>query len=638
MINWEKELNEEQLAAVMYIGGPLLVLAGAGSGKTRVLVYRVAYQIEERKVPADGILLLTFTNKAAGEMKERVKKLIGEEIGFAGTFHSFCALILRKYGRLIGLDPDFVIYDEDDKETAIKIAMKTLQMDVKQVKPATAGGMISGAKNELLTPAEYIRVARGPFQQAVGQIWQVYQRNLREFHALDFDDLLVEGVKLLQSEEGRRKLTSRFEQILVDEYQDTNKAQYFLTKLLVDGRGNFTAVGDFAQSIYSFRGADFRNLNHLEKDYPNLKILRLEKNYRSTQTILDAAYGVIGKNTTHPVLKLSATVEGGEKVLVYEARDEKEEARFILDRIVTDGDYSKFAVLYRTNAQSRALEEAFIKRGVPYVLVGGTKFYERREIKDVLAYLRVIANPLDQVSWERVDKVGKRRRAAFEEWLGALRQQREVLSMSTEDLLAGVLQTTDYLSLYDEKDEQDTMRLENIKELASVTREFSDLGAFLENVALVQSEAQATMKGEERKVTLMTAHAAKGLEFEEIFIAGMEEGLFPHSRALMEADQLEEERRLFYVALTRAKKRVYLTYAQQRLYFGSRNSNMPSRFLNEIPEHLTESMSKTLQRDERGRGGIRLVDDWEAGNGRIKVDKGLIDQLVADDFADIDSW
>lgn len=646
MIDWEKELNEEQLEAVTYCDGPLLVLAGAGSGKTRVLTYRVAHMIEKRGISASNILLLTFTNKAAGEMKERVRRLIGQEPGFAGTFHSFCASILRRYGTMIGIDSDFVIYDEDDKEQAIKMAMKELNIDVKTVKPSSAGAAISSAKNELLSPADYLAVARGPFQKTVGSIWQIYQRNMRRFHALDFDDLLFEGVRLLQSESGRRKLTSKFEQILVDEYQDTNKAQYLLAKLLVDGRGCFTVVGDASQSIYSWRGADFRNLNYLERDYPDLRILKLEKNYRSTQTILDAAYGVIGKNTTHPVLKLQATVPGGDLISVYQARDEKEEARFILDRIVEDGDYSKFALLYRTNAQSRALEEAFIKRGVPYVLVGGTKFYERREVKDVLAYLRVVANPRDEVSWERIDKVGKRRRASFETWLEELKKDspegtrgRDPLKMSTEDLMAGVLRATDYLSLYDEKDEQDMMRLENIKELASVTGEFSDLTAFLENVALVQSEAQSTLTGEENRVTLMTMHAAKGLEFETVFVVGLEEGLFPHSRTIMEFDQLEEERRLCYVALTRAKNRLYLTYAQQRMYFGQRNSSMPSRFLNEIPIHLTKTIGLPAKTDNSGWDNEwKLVEDWEVGGKQVSVDKGLVSKLVEDDFADIDSW
>jgi DNA helicase-2/ATP-dependent DNA helicase PcrA len=360
----------------------------------------------------------------------------------------------------------------------------------------------------------------------------------------------------------------------------------------------------------------------LSRDYPKIKTIKLLTNYRSTQNILDAAYGVIANNQLHPILELKTNNDPGEKIRVFEAYSEKDEATFIADKIKSS--QSEVAVLYRTNAQSRALEEEFLRRGIAYTLVGGVKFYERREVKDLLAYLRVIANPLDQVSWERLDKVGKRRRAAFELWLKELLDQQPDLSkIHTPDLLTGILNATNYLSLYDEHDENDLMRLENIKELASVASEFTDLTAFLENVSLVQSEMTANLDQSDNKVTLMTMHAAKGLEFEIVFVAGMEENLFPHSRSLMDREQMEEERRLCYVAITRAKRELYLTFARQRLYFGQRQQGTPSRFLSEIPEKLLSGASTQLEPSHTGR---RLVQDWE------------VDQVTADDFAEIDSW
>lgn len=629
MIDWKNELNPEQLEAVSYDDGPLLVLAGAGSGKTRVLTYRVAYLMQEKGASGEEILLLTFTNKAAGEMKERVRKLVGSEPGFAGTFHSFCARILRRWGKAIGIDPDFVIYDEDDRLAAVKMAMKEVGADTRQFKPKSIGATISSAKNELLTAEGFAAFARGPFQETVVKVWRVYERNLRNFHALDFDDLLIFGVRLLESETGKR-IAEGFKYVLVDEYQDTNKAQYKMTKLLVgeSEKANLTVVGDFSQAIYSWRGADFRNLMNLEADFPKMKTIKLEMNYRSTQVILDAAYGVIRKNTQHPILELKTENGSGDKIELYEARDEKEEARRIVERVQAVGEPGRFAVLYRTNAQSRALEESLIRSGIAYVLVGGTKFYERKEIKDVLAYLRVIANPADEVSWERIDKIGKRRRAGFEAWVGEMREKGKLEKMDTESLLKGALNATEYLSMYDERDENDLMRLENIKELSSVAQEFTDLTAFLENVALVQSEAQVNMDTSGGRVTLMTMHAAKGLEFEEVFVIGLEEGLFPHSRSMMDNYSMEEERRLCYVALTRAKKKLNLSYAQRRMIFGHTESSVPSRFLNEIPEDLLKRIGKFEmgRKEEVVEGGRKIVPDWE------------VDAAVADDFAEIDEW
>jgi DNA helicase-2/ATP-dependent DNA helicase PcrA len=394
---------------------------------------------------------------------------------------------------------------------------------------------------------------------------------------------------------------------------------------LVPGKNavkNLCVIGDPDQSIYGFRGADYKNLYYLKEAFPGLKEIELTRNYRSSQNILDAAYGVIGQNNGHPILKLTATNSEGEKIFLHEAGDERREAQFILEQIRRSGmGLANFCVLYRTNAQSRALEEAFIKAGVPYILVGGIKFYERREIKDVLSYLKVIANPADEVSWERIEKIGKRRRRAFEEWLE--RSEKKLTKMRTEKIMRGVLEATNYLDLYDEKNEEEAGRLENIKELASVASEFADLEDFLENVALVQSEAVKDLNGAER-VTLMTMHAAKGLEFKCVFVVGMEEGLFPHSRSLMEKDELEEERRLCYVAMTRAREKLFLTHAKNRLYFGRRNSNVPSRFIAEIPGHLLESQGS--RRRAQSSGGYRIVTNEE------------LEELTADDFAEIDAW
>lgn len=632
MVNWEKELNQEQLEAVQHDDGPLLVLAGAGSGKTRVLTYRVAWLIENKGIRAEKMLLLTFTNKAAGEMRERVERLVGKQIGFAGTFHSFCASILRRYGNAIGLANNFVIYDETDRKDLFKMIFKELNIDEKIIKLPAVAAMISNAKNEMLGWSEYGGMARGQMQKQVALVWSVYQRKLAEYGAVDFDDMLILGVRLLEDESVRNALCEEYEYVLVDEYQDTNKAQYLLTKLLVNGRSNLTVVGDFSQSIYSWRGADFRNLNYLDKDFGGLKTVKLEQNYRSTQNILDAAYGVIGKNVGHPILELKAIQVAGERIKTFEANDEREEAGFVIEKI-RGFDYNRFAVLYRTNAQSRSLEEAFIKAGVPYVLVGGVKFYERKEVKDVLAYLRVIANNKDMVSWRRIEKNGKRRRQIFEGWLASANLE----GKSTEQIMAVVLENSGYLEKFDRNDEADLTRLENIQELMSVAKEFPELSGFLENVALVQSEAQSKLDLDAGKVTLMTMHAAKGLEFDEVFVVGLEEGLFPHSRTLMDRDQLEEERRLMYVAMTRAKERLFLSYARKRLFFGQRNSSSPSRFLSEIPERLVERENRaTPAFSRRSYGDDYSSDNWESKPKAVSTE--TVQRLVSDDFDEIDSW
>ncbi len=631
------DLNPDQQAAVIHADGPVLILAGAGSGKTRVLTYRVAYLIAEKKVSPHNLLMVTFTNKAANEMKERIRKLLADkqgvrvtrrkglvdaqpsslgeslvdglhgmrastggrgaagpalELPFAGTFHSLCVKILRRDGTHIGVSPSFLIYDEQDQLDAVKDVMKTLDISTKSFHPGAVLGTISQAKNELITALEYPQYARGYFQETVARVYLLYQKLLVENEALDFDDLLMKTVQLFEKHPATAgSYQERFHYVLVDEYQDTNRAQYALTKLLANRYRNLTVVGDASQSIYRWRGADFRNIINFQKDFPDATVFHLEQNYRSTQTILDAAFCVIAKNTTHPILKLWTDKKGGDQITLYEARNEHDEATFLIQTILQSGrPFTDFATLYRTNAQSRVLEEAFLHAGVPYVLVGGTRFYERKEIKDVLAYLRLLANRKDTVSYKRVEKLGKARLERFLSFAEKKEKDTKLVEPTTLELLDTVLDVTGYLSLYDANVEEEAYRLENIKELRSVATEFPNLTAFLENVALVEQEytPSNTARIDEKRnaVTLMTLHAAKGLEFPVVFIVGMEEGLFPHSRALLERDELEEERRLCYVGITRAKERLYLTYANRRLYFGTRTQNVVSRFIADIPQHV----------------------------------------------------
>lgn len=599
MIDILTELNSQQQRATTYGDGPLLILAGAGSGKTRALTYRAAYLILEKHIPAENILLLTFTNKAAGEMKERIQRLIASHLSpftfhlpYAGTFHSFCAKVLRADGDLLGISHNFVIYDEADQADAIRGVIKKLDLSIKEYKPQSVLNTISGAKNELLSELEYPQYARGIWQKNVAQIYLEYQRFLRQNQAVDFDDLIFKVIDLFKKfPEVLGKYQNKYRYLLVDEYQDTNHAQYVLTKLLASRYRNLTVVGDCSQSIYGWRGANFRNLINLKSDFPALKIINLEQNYRSTKTILDVAYSVICHNTTHPILKLWTKNEEGEKIYLYEASSEINEAEFIVNQISRHLDQyrlSDFAILYRTNAQSRVLEEFFLQSGIPYVLVGGTRFYQRKEVKDVLAYLRLIANPKDTVSHVRIEKLGKARLEKFLNW-----QERNLSKnkrLLTLDLFDELLKATNYLELYDPKDEEDLARLENINELRSVANEFPDLNDFLENVSLVEQESlpdKPISNGNKKEaVTLMTLHAAKGLEFPIVFIVGMEEGLFPHSRSLLNQSELEEERRLCYVGITRAKKKLFLTYARRRLYFGQHSANEVSRFIQDIPEDL----------------------------------------------------
>lgn len=596
------DLNPAQQKAVRQIEGPVLILAGAGSGKTRVLTYRVAYLIAEKHIDPHNILMVTFTNKAANEMKERIHHLLtrnGElntkhSLPFAGTFHSLCVKILQIDGIQIGIPSEFTIFDEEDSRDAIKEVMKQLDISPKSFNPNAVATTISEAKNELVTATEYPQYAKGYFQETVAQIYLSYQKLLREAQALDFDDLLMKTVRLFENQpEILGKYQEKYHYILVDEYQDTNKAQYVLTKLLARRSRNLCVVGDAAQSIYRWRGADFRNIINFKHDFPDVNEFHLEQNYRSTQNILNAAFGVISKNLSHPILRLWTDKGHGEKITLYEARNEQNEALFIVQTILQFGrPLPDFAILYRTNAQSRVLEETFLHAGLPYVLVGGTRFYERREIKDVLAYLKLLANPKDLVSYKRIENLGKGKLNKFLRFAETLQTDNKLVGLTTLELMDQVLAATEYLSLYNATVEEEAYRLENIKELRSVATEFPILRDFLETVALVErgyeSSAARRRDRDHKGVTLMTLHAAKGLEFPIVFMVGMEEGLFPHSRSLMDREELEEERRLCYVGITRAKERLYLSFANRRLFFGTRTQNQVSRFIADIPETLLE--------------------------------------------------
>lgn len=620
----------------MYQDGPLLVLAGAGSGKTKVLTHRVAYFISQNLVAAENCLLMTFTNKAAGEMKERIIKLINQVPGFAGTFHSFCAKVLRIDGKEIGIAPGFLIYDDQDQKQLVKQIMEDFDISTDAYNPAAILSVISDAKNQMLTPAQYGELVNGEFGEVVYKVYGQYQKELKENSALDFDDLLTKTVELFKkSPQTLAKWQNRLTHIFVDEWQDTNKVQYLLIKLLVGKRKDITAVGDASQSIYSWRGADYRNINYLIKDYPDIKIVNLEQNYRSTKNILEAANCVICKNTSHPILKLWTQNGRGEKIRLYMAKNGLDEASFVVDEIEAltalreeKINYADIAVLYRTNAQSRVLEEALLHQGIPYIIVGGIKFYDRKEIKDVLAFLRVLVNPKDSVSKKRIEKLGVRRLEKFEQ----LREDKNLHDgKNTLDLLDLVIEKTDYLNLFARETEENLARLENIKELRSVATEFADINEFLENVALV--EAQSDEKKHQSlnlnnrprdAVTLMTLHAAKGLEFPIVFIVGMEEGLFPHSRSLWDSNQLEEERRLAYVGITRAKKMLYFSYASRRLYFGENVSNPPSRFLIDIPESLLTTIGGEINNRETGKNNDVYNED-----GEIRTDfEGIFDDII----------
>ncbi len=598
------KLNSEQKEAVINTEGPAIILAGAGSGKTRVLVHKVLYLIVEKNVAAQNILMVTFSNKAAGEMKERIRnilhlfpKKISEEPTVA-TFHSLCAKILRRSGVTIGIPHNFVIYDTSDQLDTIKDCLEKLELSVKDIRPKAALEAISAAKNQMIEPIQYQKYARGYIQERVAKIYPLYQQLLAERNAVDFDDLLNKTIELFkQSTSTLEFYQEKFKYILVDEYQDTNMSQYRLTKYLCGKYNNICIVGDFAQSIYSFRGADYKNLEKFRTDFPEAKVFKLSQNYRSTQTILDAAFTIISNNSSHPVLKLWTDNKAGEEISIYEADNEHKEAEYIVKAINNrksfDSDFllSDVAILYRMNAQSRTIEEVFLHYGIPYKLVGGVRFYDRKEVKDVLSFLSYLSNPMDAAALKRLQKLGKKRFEDFEFYRQEFNEGNYIEKKETLEIIDEVLKRSSYLDRYDPEDIEDRARLENIKELRSVALEFPNLIPFLENVALVEQEYMPDgqkIAETEDAVTLMTMHAAKGLEFKMVFIVGMEEGVFPHAQALFDYGDIEEERRLCYVGVTRAKEHLYLTYAKQRVIFGQRNTATPSRFIFELPQEVLE--------------------------------------------------
>lgn len=605
-------LNEEQRLAALHGEGPAMVLAGAGSGKTRVLTTRVAYLMAEKHVNPSSILLVTFTNKAAAEMTERVFKTTGKKLQFSGTFHRLCAKILRMDGHWIGIPPNYVIYDDDDQIDLIKSIFKELKISPKETNPRVVLSMISSAKIEMISPRDYWGVARGKYQELTAKVYERYEKKLKENNAVDFDNLLNKTVELFDRyPEVLKKYQNQFDYVLVDEYQDVNKAQYQLTKMLAAPENNLFVVGDFSQAIYGWRGADYRNMLMLKTDFPHIEEYKLERNYRSTQSILDAATAVISNNTTHPILSLWTDRPSEHKLVLFEAESDREETAFII-RCIQDAlsvyQLSDIAVLYRTNAQSRAIEDACIRAGIPYRLVGGVRFYARKEIKDVLAYLRLFANREDEVARTRIEKLGKRKLDAYVMWLESAQHLPEI----PLDILDAVLEVTKYKDLFDPKNEEEAARLENIHELRSVASEFATLTEFLENVSLVENDtlADTSAKNNQPAVTLMSMHAAKGLEFAVVFMIGMEEGLFPHSRSLLDKHQLEEERRLCYVGITRAKEKLYLTYTRKRLLYGNITGSIVSRFIAEIPEHVLDKRnSQPVYEQAKSLHRRRIFDD-----------------------------
>ncbi len=659
----EGQLNEAQYAAVTCDEGPVLVLAGAGSGKTRVLAYRIAYLLERGTDPG-SILAITFTNKAAAEMRERVQLLTGSLVDamWVSTFHSACLRILRRHADRLGYDGGFAVFDDVDSRALVRACLDSLGLDERRLPPARVAAAIDRAKNELKGPEEFAAEAAGPYERRLAAVYALYQERLRENNVMDFGDLLLNCVRLLREhQEVRDYYVAKFRHILVDEYQDTNRAQYELVRLLAGRRGNVFCVGDADQSIYGFRGADIRNILDFERDYPQARVIKLEENYRSTQYILDAAAHVIANNRHRRPRRLVASRGPGEKVVVHEAADEAQEAGFVAAEIekglLQEGRRLRdFAVFYRTHAQSRSLEEVLMRRQIPYVIVGGLRFYERREVKDVLAYLRVIANPYDAISLRRAASYPRRglgevtlarveeyararalslldalqgaasipglaahlaqRAREFGELLAEL--ARRALELPPSRLIGEVLEASGYAAALRAEDTLEaSSRLENLGELVSVAselerrRDVRDLEGFLAELALMTDVDRHDPAAE--AVSLMTLHSAKGLEFPVVFLVGMEEGLLPHQRSREDDAQLEEERRLCYVGMTRAKDRLYLTWARRRMVFGSTTFTTPSRFLDEIPAELKDEAGPAAEdlavgdRVEHPRFGVGTI-------------------------------
>jgi len=666
------ELNEKQKEAVKQTEGPVLVLAGAGSGKTRALTYRVAYLIHEKKINPRNILAVTFTNKAAGEMRERIKELLklpagtlpySSNIPHVGTFHSICVRILRQEIEQIGYSKNFIIYDDRDQLALIKKVMKDLDISEEKIKAKAVLGTISKAKSNLLNVEDFVAGTGSYYEELAGNVYVKYQARLKTANAVDFDDIIMLMVRLFQEHpQILDKYQEIFRYIMVDEYQDTNQTQYIFLKLLAQKYGNICVVGDDWQSIYGWREANIRNILEFEKDYPNSKVVLLEQNYRSTKNILDAAHCVIAKNVNQKKKKLWTENEDGELLSILEVENEKKEAEQIVQEIKRaqeeDGEtLNDFAILYRTNAQSRALEEAFLKKAIPYKIVGGLKFYQRREVKDILSYLYFLTNPSDEVNFERiinqparglgkktVEKIiqvsqdqkisllevlsssdlteykinqGKLKTLnEFGELLEKIRKEMKDLTVS--ELINKIYVDSGYRKMLLKEGDEGEVRHENIQELLTVAQKFDDddetaLEKFLEEVALV-SQTDQDLENKD-SVLLMTMHSAKGLEFNRVFLVGMEEGLFPHSRSIINPSEMEEERRLCYVGITRAKKKAYLFYTNYRNIYGSTQASIKSRFLDEIDANLIEE---------------QIIKE-ESVSGFYE------DEVVADDFSEVDS-
>jgi len=580
-----EDLNKAQKKAAFFVDGASLILAGAGSGKTRVLIAKVVYLIKKKKISPSSIMMTTFTNKAAFEMKERIEKELGSyvKLGYVGTFHSFGSLVLRRFWKEAGIRRNFLIYDENDQLSLIRDILK--KEKIEKLSPSFFIYYISLAKNEMISPEDFFERFSFYKKNLVAQVYYLYQKLLEKNNALDFDDLLLKTVILFKKNLYVLDFYQRqLNYFLIDEFQDTNFLQYELIKILASKAKHISSVGDFSQSIYSWRGAKMENLFRFQKDFSKVSLFYLEKNYRSTQKILDFAYQIISQNQSHPILKLYTDKDEGEEVKFFEAENEEEEAVFVAREILKIGKKPEFfgeniAVLYRTNAQSRIFEEVFLHFGIPYILIGGVRFYERKEIKDILAFLRLLIYSTDQLALERVKKLGKKRFVAFKNFYEKINSNFE--SYSTSEIIEIILKETDYLSFYQSGSEEDLSRLENINELKTVASNFPNLIDFLDQVALVEAEYFEGEKKEDgkNKVRLMTLHQAKGLEFDYVFIVGVEEGLIPHSRSFDDYESLEEERRLFYVGITRAKKKLYISFAKKRFIFGRSYYCLKSRFL-----------------------------------------------------------
>ncbi|MBI2357184.1 UvrD-helicase domain-containing protein [Candidatus Dojkabacteria bacterium] len=658
-----ENLNPPQREAVMHTEGPLLVFAGAGSGKTKVITSRIAYLIKEHKVQPSSILAVTFTKKASEEMRERIDKLLlsvgvsGDAGPVIGTFHSIGAMILRKEASLLGYTSGFSIYDSDDSENLIKEILLSMNLDLKQIKPQAISWLISAAKNDLISPENFPYHYTGYIEDIAGEVYTKYQKQLLGQNSVDFGDLIYLPAKLLlENKEVLAKYQERFKYLLIDEYQDTNKSQYTLSKLLAEQHRNICVVGDDDQGIYGWRGADIQNILSFEKDFPEVKVVKLEQNYRSVANVIHAAVSVIGQNTSRAEKTLWTDKESGEKINIYQARDPEDEAQFVVDEITTFRNSGRklkeVAVLYRTNFQSRTLEEELLRRGLPYKLVGGYRFYERKEIKDLISYLRFVHNIKDDLSVSRVLNIPSRKMgpkgvsdlyaiardieisicellvgtyvhnhsiqntgiidegilSLIESKIGDMAKFTSLsdtfgeiyVNCRNKNALSAITEIMDiirYETFIDDGSEAAQSRLENISELKNVASSYvaksedNSIALFLQEITLIEQEQDKNKNEGGDSVTLMTMHSSKGLEFPAVFIVGMEEGVFPHSRSFTDGKELEEERRLCYVGITRAKERLWLTFAEGRNQMGGYSSQIPSRFLAEIPQDLCEYYS-----------------------------------------------